>query len=205
MKTRITIAIICIVALGYSACEKVKGKGEVVSQQNILDVIDTYIDNNNQLVIRYKKDVVVGSHEPIEIFIAAPALSSMNISGSGDIYATNAWNEPYLEAGISGSGNISIVEMNTKELQMKISGSGNFSATNGSIDIERLTISGSGNIDLVGVEADTSYITISGSGDVSVWAVDLLDVNISGSGNVKYKGNPVIVTKISGSGSIIKI
>jgi len=229
--------LLCLIGITYSSCDKVKGKGEVVSQtrnvtgftgfslgidgtiyfstdsvfyvevkaqQNILDVLETVLDNN-QLIIRYKKNVSIGTHEAIEIFISAPAVNKVQLSGSGDIQVTNAWNQPYIETAISGSGNISVVQLDAGELNSSISGSGNFTAQYGKINQEELTISGSGNIDLVGVEADTTYATISGSGNISVWVTQLLDVTISGSGNVRYKGSPVIITKISGSGSIIQI
>ena len=232
--------ILIILALpGLNSCEKIKGKGDVVSeirnitgfnglslalsgtifftsdsvyyvevqaQQNILDVLQIYVEGPAaNLVIRFKPVVHVGNHEPIRIFIAAPDIRQMYISGSGAINVVNPMEEPYLETTISGSGTISIIELDATEFRATISGSGNIETSTGKVNYQHLLISGSGNINQVGVESDTTYATISGSGDISVWVNELLDVTISGSGNVMYKGQPVINSHISGSGSIIRI
>lgn len=178
---------------------------EVSAQQNMLDVLETVIGSNNTLIIRYKSGVVIGKHEPIRIFIAAPDIRSLTISGSGDILVDTPWHNQYMEASISGSGNISIVEMQADEFNVNISGSGNLQATSLEVTSQDLRISGSGNIDLVGVESETTNAHISGSGNIKVWVTKQLDVTISGSGNVSYKGDPVITQHISGSGSIIKL
>jgi len=223
--------------MSLSSCEKVTGKGDIVSQlrnlsgytgiqltidgtvffssdtinyfeiraqQNIIDVMQTYIEGGD-LVIRFKPGIHVGKHEPIQIFVAAPTINLLNISGSGDIFVTNPWSSYYMETNISGSGSISMDELTANEFHATISGSGNIQATTGQTNYEYLNIGGSGSIDLLGVESDTCWADISGSGDITVLVNKLLDVTISGSGDVKYQGSPVIISHISGSGSIIHI
>ncbi|TSA27117.1 MAG: DUF2807 domain-containing protein [Bacteroidetes bacterium] len=238
MKKFVYLLILSCIALNFSSCEKIKGKGDVVAQirnitgfngislaidatvyfspdtsfyvevraqQNILDILETVIGPNNTLIIRYKSGVIVGTHEPIKIFIAAPCIQLLTISGSGDILVDTPWHNQYLQASISGSGNIQVSQVEAAELQVTISGSGNVLAITGEVSYQVLKISGSGNIDLEGVTSDTTYTTISGSGNITVWVTTLLDATISGSGNVYYKGDPTINTHISGSGSVIKI
>ncbi|MBN1198898.1 MAG: DUF2807 domain-containing protein [Bacteroidales bacterium] len=238
MKRIFSLIILTAFLLGFSSCEKIKGKGEVVNQtrtvtdftgislaidgtvyfspdtnyylevraqQNILDILETVIGSNSTLIIRYKSGVIVGTHEPIKIFVAAPDMRSLVISGSGDILVDTPWQSQFIETSTSGSGNINISSLDTDELRVNISGSGNVQATSGTVNFQQLTISGSGNMDLLGLESDTTIATISGSGNIMVWVNKLLDVTISGSGNVSYKGNPVVNTHISGSGSVIKI
>ncbi len=238
MKKTIVFVIFIACIAGFSSCEKVKGKGEVVAQtrnvsgftgislaidatvyfspdsnfylevraqQNMLDILETVIGSNNTLIIRYKKGVIIGKHEPIKIFIAAPDVRSLTLSGSGDILVDTPWLNQYTEASISGSGNINISELNANELLITISGSGNVQATTGMVNSQELKISGSGNIDLEGVESDTTFANISGSGSIMVWVNKLLEATISGSGNVSYKGNPVIIVHITGSGSLNKL
>jgi len=230
--------ILTSLLLGFSSCEKVKGKGEVVNQtraitgftgislaidatvyfspdtgfylevraqQNILDILQTELDANNNLIIKYKPSVIVGSHEPVEIFVAAPDMRSLSISGSGDILVDTPWETQYIETVTSGSGNINISQLDANEFRATISGSGNVQASSGTVNMQHLLISGSGNMDLLGLESDTTMATISGSGNITVWVNKLLDATISGSGNISYKGNPVVNTHISGSGSVIKI
>ncbi len=238
MKKIIGFLILISFMAGFSSCEKVKGKGDVVSQtrnitgftgislaidatvyfspdsnfyleviaqQNMLDILETVISSNNTLIIKYKDGVVIGNHEPIKIFVAGPAIQSLTISGAGDILVDTPWLNSYMTVSISGSGNVTISELDANELQVNISGAGNVQATTGSVNYQELKISGSGNVELVGVESDTTFVHISGAGNVTAWVTKLLDVTISGSGNVSYKGDPVINTHISGSGSVIKL
>jgi len=238
MKKMIGFFILIACMAGFSSCEKVKGKGdvvpqvrnvtgftgislaidatvyfspdsnyylEVIAQQNMLDIIETVIGSNNTLTIKYKDGVIIGNHEPIKIFIAGPSMQSLNISGSGDFLVDTPWMNPLMTISISGSGNVTISELETNELHVNISGAGNVQGAMGSATYQELTISGSGNVDLVGVESETTYVNISGSGNMSVWVTKLLDITISGSGTVNYKGDPVLTTHISGSGTIVKL
>jgi len=238
MKNMIGFLILIACLAGFFSCEKVKGKGEVVSQvrnvtgftgislaidatvffspdsndylevmaqQNMLDILETVIGSNNTLTIRYKDGVVIGTHEPIKIFVAGPAIKVLTVSGSGDILVDTPWLNSLKTISISGSGNVSVSELYGNELYVNISGAGNVEATSGSVNYQEIKISGSGNVELVGVESDTTFVNISGAGNVTAWVTKLLDVTISGSGNVSYKGDPVINTHISGSGSVIKL
>ena len=238
MKTLFNGLLIILFAVGMASCEKVKGKGDIISQtrtvsgfnkinlsidatvyftsdtvyylevkaqQNILDILETTVNSNDEMLIRYKKGVVVGKHEPIEIFMAAPGINGFGISGSGSIFINNELTGDYIDMGISGSGDIHLVQLAAGELNATISGSGSIYVTEGTLNEEDLKISGSGVIDVAGVECATVYIDISGSGNIYTWATQLMDVTISGSGNVYYKGSPVINTHISGSGSLIPL
>jgi hypothetical protein len=220
-----------------SSCEKIKGKGEVVSesrnisgytaiglsidgnvyftpdsiykleihaQQNILDVIETPVEGN-RLVIKYQDSKSIGQHEPISIYISAPNISDLNISGSGSFHINGNMNESSLGFTISGSGDFRLGMLQANRINANISGSGSIFAETGEASEEYLTISGSGNINMIDVVSDSVFVNISGSGDVYVYAVKYLEVNISGSGNVRYNGNPIINQNISGSGSIIHI
>jgi hypothetical protein len=223
--------------LVFNSCNKVKGKGDVVSetrnitgytaislsmegdvyftpdsvnsieiqaQQNILDVIESQVEGGI-LVLKIQDHTVLGKHDPIRIYIHAPSINGLDVSGSGNIMVGSLMDQPGLHYNISGSGNITIDELKSKQLDGRISGSGNITGSAGTSDIEYLTISGSGNLNFLNVMADSVYVTISGSGDVSAYAVKYLDVTISGSGNVRYNGNPVINQHISGSGNVTHI
>lgn len=228
------VAIALLVSIGFTSCEKIKGKGEVVTetrwethytgislamqgsvyftqdsvysiqinaQQNVIDRIITEMDGST-LKIKLKNNVHLGSHEPIRFYITAPSLNHLDISGSGDIYVENTWTGSSLSAHISGSGNISVADMDAASFEPSISGSGSITVLDGIATEADLSISGSGKIEMHHAVSSNVYIHTSGSGDSYVQATDLLDVTISGSGNVYYLGNPLINTYITGSGNI---
>lgn len=177
-------------------------KVEISAQQNVLNVIETYV-SDNKLVVKFKSGVNLKSHEPIVINVSAPNANRFRISGSGSISTTGDLTPAAMELDISGSGNLNIAELHTGQVDADISGSGNIKVTAGAATQETLKISGSGDIDLGGIAANSANTTTSGSGNTRVNASQNLTVRISGSGSVYYKGTPVINTSISGSGKLI--
>jgi len=236
-KSMILLAITLMGLIGLSSCEKINGKGEVVTeyrtvtgfagidlaidgkvyytqgpdyslmveaQENLMRYIQTFVDDG-RLVIREKPGMSLGKHEPIIFRITAPSVSGIWISGSGNFYVLNTWTGENLEAGISGSGKISITSLDTRSIQVRISGSGDLTVSGGFADSEHLQISGSGNVDLRQVISIYTSATISGSGDIYTQVSDLLDATIAGSGSIYYLGQPVIKAHISGSGKVVKL
>ncbi|HSB92028.1 MAG TPA: DUF2807 domain-containing protein, partial [Flavitalea sp.] len=59
-------------------------KIEVTAQQNILDVIETFVVND-ELIIKFKDNVRVKRHESIMVNISAPVTHGLRISGSGNL------------------------------------------------------------------------------------------------------------------------
>ena len=177
-------------------------KLEVMAQQNILDVMETYV-SNGKLVVKFKNDVRVRSYDQVMVKVSGPSLSSIRLSGAGDVNAIGKFSPASMELDISGSGDLYISELNTGWLDTEISGSGNVKIATGSATEEKLKISGSGDIDLTYVLANKATTKTSGSGDIRLNVAQNLDVTISGSGSVYYKGNPYINTNISGSGKVV--
>jgi Putative auto-transporter adhesin, head GIN domain len=177
-------------------------KLEINAQQNILDVLDTYV-SNNILIIKFRNDVNVRTHRPITIVLSAPMISSMRLSGSGNMEAAGTLTPPDMDLEVSGSGNLRIQQLNTGNIDAFVSGSGNIEVGSGTATDERVDISGSGGIDLSNVSAQKATTFTSGSGNMRVNASQQLKVTISGSGNVFYRGNPTITTTISGSGKVV--
>lgn len=177
-------------------------KVEVSAQQNLLDVLQTYV-SSNKLVIKFKDDIRVRSHEAIRVEVSAPDINSLRLSGSGSLHVAGPITTNSLELDISGSGDMNLSELNTGYLDANISGSGNVNLSKGTATEEKLKISGSGNMNLENVTASRVTTNTSGSGTIKVTATQTLNATISGSGNVYYKGSPEVNASISGSGKVI--
>lgn len=237
MKTARLLLLALIVPVLFTSCQKIKGKGEVITetrtvtgytsvelstdasvyisqgdefsleilaQENLMPYILTK-NENGRLVVKLKNGFHLGNHDPISIYITAPDVSGLVVSGSGKIEATDDWTIPEIEAKISGSGDIQLGHVVCGTLKATISGSGNIEAQGGEAGLEELTISGSGHIDIRNVVASDANANISGSGDIYTQVTGLLDATISGSGNIYYLGTPQMNIHISGSGNIIKL
>jgi hypothetical protein len=177
---------------------------EIEAQENLMGYIETSV-NGTELVIKEKHGVNLGKHDPIRVYITAPDVVSLVISGSGNISVNETWTGNELAANISGSGNIDIANLQSNRITAEISGSGNTEIHSGTSNYGDFNINGSGNLDMRMAECDTMYASISGSGDMYVNVIKLLDVTISGSGNVYYYGTPAINIHISGSGNVTKL
>ena len=177
---------------------------KISGQENILREVITEVDGTS-LVIRVKNGVILKNYDPIRVYITAPEVTGLNISGSGEIFTENGWKVANLAMDISGSGTINLASVEAGHISANISGSGSVKAVSGTATREDLKISGSGTIDLRSINASEVYTTTSGSGDTYVTATNLLDVVISGSGNIWYYGTTAINTHISGSGNLIRM
>jgi len=175
---------------------------EVSAQRNILDVLEIYT-SNNRLVVRFKDDVRVRSHEKVRIEVTAPSAEYFRVSGSGSIRTAGLLAPPRVDMDVSGSGSITISQFITQSIDATISGSGSISVLNGEANEVHTRISGSGDLDLLNVPIEYATTTTSGSGITQLNVSKELNVTISGSGSVFYLGNPTIHTRISGSGRVI--
>jgi Putative auto-transporter adhesin, head GIN domain len=177
-------------------------KVEVLAQQEVLNVLETYKDNN-ELVVKTKPGVWVNPSRSITVNITAPDLNYINLDGSADIYVTGNAVAPVCTFRISGSGNINADRLTVADkFTATLSGSGDVKVLNGVVNNQQLKTSGSGKIDMGNVVVQKVTTEINGSGSMWVNAVQELDVKISGSGSVNYRGNPVISARISGSGRV---
>lgn len=177
-------------------------KVELTAQQNILNVMETPVINN-KLIVRFKNNVRVKSHEQITIKVTAPSISGIGLSGSGNVNVLSPLSSNDLSFRLSGSGNIIVPQVACLNLEANISGTGNISIAAGTSMTEHLKISGSGSIDARNVLAKSVTTTTSGSGSMKVNVSENLNVTISGSGSVYYWGSPVVSTNISGSGKVL--
>lgn len=139
----------------------------------------------------------------ITAYITAKKLSSLTMSGSGNMEILSPVNSTELVATLSGSGRIKAA-VKLKSFTGVISGSGSLNLK-GTADQSNLTLSGSGNFSGKDFSVADLSAQISGSASVYINAEKSIEAVISGSGNILYTGDPKIQKTIIGSGRIKKI
>ena len=183
---------------------------EIYGSDNLIPLLETFVENGN-LIIKYKKNTSIRNGK-MQIKVSAPAISSLSISGSGDVKLANGiTTNKDVAISISGSGDIEGNKVSCRNLAVKVSGSGDIDLKGVAANHTEVTISGSGDIDIAGNCADAAYkisgsgdinganlkansvnARISGSGSIKCYATETLQGGVSGSGAVGYKGNPRI-------------
>lgn len=124
--------------------------------------------------------------KPITIRITHPALEGM---------------------ALSGSGNMSAIQLASPTFRVELSGSGDVILT-GQTNELNVILAGSGNVDAKSLTTTAANITISGAGNVHTTVRNNLIVNISGAGNVTYappsgtQGPNQVSQSITGAGSV---
>jgi hypothetical protein len=154
----------------------------IETDDNILPLLTSKVENG-VLVLGTKDNVYLEPSKGIRYTVTVKSLASLEISGSGDIQASDLTLDS-LSVDISGSGNI---------------------ALSGTVNTQAVNISGSGDYNSCKLQSGGSSVSISGSGDISVAAADTLSVDISGTGDVVYLGSPEVSQDISGVGDVEQI
>jgi len=189
----------------------------VTGRADVLDDLVTRVDGDT-LVIDLEDSWRNTGY--LEFNLVVPALSSVLLSGSGEVYgelgaqdAVNLEIDGSGEIGVDdlsaddvrlaihGSGDIRVEQVTTTSLDVVVDGSGDVEVA-GETDHVRVAIPGSGNVDAAELTARTGDVTIDGSGETTVSVSDTLDAAIEGSGDITYLGDPEVHQEIDGSGDI---
>lgn len=189
----------------------------VTGKADVLEDLETRVDGDTLII---DLDNTWRRTGYLEYNLVVPALSTVILSGSGEVYGDlGAEDSVELEIdgsgdigvddlaaddvrlGIHGSGEIRLQEVTTTTLTIVVDGSGDVDVA-GQADHLSIAIPGSGTVDAGDLQARTGEVTIDGSGETTVNVADALDASIEGSGDITYLGDPEVRQEIDGSGDI---
>lgn len=150
--------------------------------QNRIDNVEVSVEDGVLVIREDGNGLFGGSRGKLKITVTAPSITSVVLSGSGDIDITGVEGESFAVA-INGSGDIDV---------------------SGEVDSVSYAVSGSGDIAAKGLKAKSVTVSIRGSGDADVFASESLDASIAGSGDITYFGGAEDVkSQVAGSGDIV--
>lgn len=136
--------------------------------------------SDGELVIGQKSGTYTSSGRVV-VHVRLPALSSMTLTGSGDMTASGV-NAKAFEAELTGSGDL-VVSGTCTSVKASLLGSGDLVARN--------------------LKCETADASLLGSGDLALYASKAIKASILGSGDIVVYGNPASrQTKERGSGDI---
>jgi len=163
---------------------------EVVAQQNLIPVIETYVSGYT-LIVKTQNGTCLRSSIPIRVNVSLPETETLRLSGSGRVFADVASGSE-VEISNSGSGNMAIDSVMADTYLLSNSGSGHISITGSYINELDAVQSGSGAI-MCGTLMGASEVKMrhSSSGDISAAIIDgaVIDVVLSGSGTLELTGD----------------
>ncbi|MEY8019952.1 head GIN domain-containing protein [Muriicola sp. E247] len=183
-----------------------EGSVSLKGEENLLEYIITEV-KDGKLVVKVEKGINLQPSSwksgGISVTIPVEEISSLSMSGSGDLEGKTVLKGTDFSTRMSGSGDMEI-EVEVDNLEVTVSGSGDMDLS-GNTDTMEVRISGSGDVQAYELDANHVSATVSGSANIRVTANQSLKARVSGSGDISYRGNPEkIDSKTSGSGDISK-
>ena len=168
--------------LGAGEVTIVQGDEEgltIEAEDNVLDHLDVTVSGDT-LKIEFEKNFNIIPTEPIKIDLKVKGLQLIEVSGAGEVKASN---------------------IDTENLDVILNGGGSF-ILSGKAGVQKIVFNGAGNYDAGDLQSQEVSITSNGAGAATVWATEKLSITLNGAGSLNYYGTPQISQTINGIGSI---
>lgn len=177
-----------------------EGKLEISVEENLEPYLITEVKDGN-LKIKWKKGTNIRTTKSTQVKVHFKEISSLAMSGSGDIISKDVIKGKSLDIAVAGSGDIKL-DMQVQKAQSAISGSGDIELSGKATEFEA-AVSGSGDIEAYDLKTEKADLKVAGSGSIGISVSNEIVARVSGSGDIKYKGQPRIEDiKVSGSGNV---
>jgi hypothetical protein len=161
-------------------CQKQTNSLEIEGDDNVLPLIDTYVENN---MLYIKSEQGFNVKRPIRIRITTGNLEGITSSGASKISVDGVKNE---------------------QLVIYTSGASQIDA-GGETKLLAIESSGASKVDVRELRAARVRVSLSGAGHANVYATDEVSAEANGASTITYYGEPKVVNKnVSGAGSINK-
>jgi hypothetical protein len=174
----------------------------VQGEESAMPYLETEVKNGS-LHIYFSKNV--HDVDDLVITVTAPAFDEFEVSGSGEVIAHDPLDGLELEVKVSGSGDVSLTDVDYDRIDVDVSGSGDVLLQGIAVQSVNYEVSGSGGVEALDCPTPRAIVKVSGSGTVRCHALDYLRATVSGSGDVLYFGSPSVDADVSGSGKVRKI
>ncbi|HJO65187.1 MAG TPA: head GIN domain-containing protein [Sphingomonas sanguinis] len=140
-----------------------------------------------------------GKGKGVRILITLPRLADAGVSGSGRMTIDRV-EGPRFHGGIAGSGDMVIGAMRVGQADMGIAGSGSITAT-GTAGSLKVSVAGSGDFRGNGLRTPQANVSIAGSGNVAARVEGAASVSLMGSGSADLGPQSTCTVSKMGSGS----
>jgi len=168
----------------------------------IINDIEVVVEKN-KLNIGFKENSVWNYNGKVDVYITAKALSSLSVTGSGEMTVEGTLSSADLNFVISGSGHITTT-VKSNNLTATITGSGTMNV-DGSTESAHLVVTGSGRYNAKELKTNTANVTLTGSGNAHITADKALSATITGAGQLVYSGNASVTDiRTAGTGRVSK-
>ena len=170
----------------------------IVTDANLLDLIETEVENEVLVVSSRKK---IRSDQGIKVYVTYQNLEALKSIGASIIKSDAPILTERFELEVPGASLIDL-EVDTKDLEILLAGACSVKLK-GKAENQSIALKGVGNLEAFDLESRSCEVRVSGMGGVEVNVKENLIARVNGVGSIKYKGSPQTVDdKVSGIGTI---
>lgn len=158
----------------------------IEAEDNLMKFFETNMRGDTLKISTEPSTVNLRPTKPVYFFLTVKELERVMISGSGDIQVPDL-NSKQFVASIGGSGDISMGDLEAGKFEIDIGGSGDITAGRVDSPSFRVKINGSGDITLMDLQAEDFSLSVNGSGDLRIedGYVSQQVIDVNGSGNLQ--------------------
>lgn len=186
------------------------GKPKVCIEGSKSYVDRVYAQNRGKsLVIGLKDSHGLGNiwnNGEAKIYLYAPDLTGIIITGSGDFKAMHGIDTDKLKINVTGSGDVDLANLVCDDVDIRITGSGDLDVKSAACNNADIRVTGSGDVEFDRLTArQSAKIVTTGSGDVDIKFENSGDIlcRATGCSDIKLKGTVRSMDKkCSGNGDV---
>ena len=177
----------------------------IEAEDNLMKYFETDVRGGTLRIRTTPLAVNLRPTKPVHFFLTVKDLERVSISGSGDIQVPDLETKEF-RVDIGGSGDVSMGDLNADRLEIDIGGSGDVNTARVKVPTFRVKINGSGDITVSELGAEDLSLNINGSGNLRIDDGTVVDqeIDINGSGDFRADdlASKNVYIRIGGSGNI---
>ena len=173
----------------------------VRAEDNVISHIQTRV-SGGVLEITTESGISFDNTGPIQVFVTARDLGSLELEGVGEIQAMGL-GFSRLDLSLNGTGSLDLSDAHGDRLEVRMDGVGEIEIS-GQVTEQKAEVFGIGDYKARKLQSLRADISVHSLGSATVRVSERLIATVRGSGSIYYHGNPIVESDITGSGIVVQ-
>ncbi|WP_346236066.1 head GIN domain-containing protein [Niabella insulamsoli] len=174
---------------------------KIETDENLFNYLDVAVHDHQTLDIESKNDVNLDPTGEIKVYIAAPSLDKISVSGAAEVKTEGKFiQDKKIRFDISGASS-GTLSLRAPVIELESTGASTLTADGECRDL-KANASGAATINAYNLKSENSDADASGASTIRLFSSISLKAEASGASGIKYKGNPQVTSNVSGASSV---
>lgn len=158
----------------------------VEATPEVLAKVRTEVEGGTLKIYREKSGFSFGKSEKVTVYVAAPHLTGVEVSGASDVKGASPISAEQFSIKASGASDVTL-QLTAQQLTAHASGASDIRLT-GRVERQQVHVSGASDYRAYELKSQHAQVDASGASDAFVYVDQQLDAHTSGASDVHYKG-----------------